>query len=161
MWHGAGPAFIIWGALHGIYNLLNDVFKKYRLDFLITGPIGIILTFSAATFAWIFFRAGTLESAFSIIKGMFSGSWTMGLTTTENSFMGKDLYEWWIIIFSLIALIILDVTSKVLKKEPWELLYGLQEVPRDVVFLALALVSVTYGIYGRGNEIRSFIYMQF
>ncbi|WP_248405383.1 MBOAT family O-acyltransferase [Butyrivibrio fibrisolvens] len=27
MWHGAGPAFLIWGALHGIYNLLNDVFK--------------------------------------------------------------------------------------------------------------------------------------
>ena len=161
MWHGAGPAFIIWGALHGIYNLLNDVFKKYRLDFLITGPIGIILTFFAATFAWIFFRAGTLESAFSIIKGMFSGSWTLGLTIAENTFMGKDLYEWWIIIFALIALIILDVTSKVLGKEPWELIYGLQEVPRDVVFLTLALVSVTYGIYGRGNEIRSFIYMQF
>ena len=75
--------------------------------------------------------------------------------------MGKAMYEWWIIIASLIALTIFDVTAKVLKKEPWELLYNLHEIPRGVVFLGLALVSVTYGIYGQGNEIRSFIYMNF
>ncbi len=161
MWHGAGITFIIWGALHGIYNLLNDVFKKRRLDFLIKGPLGIVLTFSAVTFAWIFFRAETLTSALDIITGMFIGSWTEGLAIVENTFMGKEIYEWRIIIFSLIALIILDVSAKLKNKEPWEILYNLQEVPRDVVFLALALVCVTYGIYGRGNEIRSFIYMQF
>ncbi len=161
MWHGAGITFIIWGILHGIYNLLNDVFKKYKLDFLLKGPLGVVLTFSAVTFAWIFFRAGTLSSAIAIIKGMLTGSWTLGLEVANNCFMGKDIYEWRIIIFALTALIALDISAKMLKKEPWEILYSMQEVPRDVVFLALALVSVTYGIYGSGNEIRSFIYMQF
>ena len=161
MWHGAGPAFLIWGALHGIYNLLNDVFKKYKLEFLSKGPIGIILTFIAVTFAWIFFRAGTLTNALSIIKGMFSGSWTLGLEYVNGCFMTKPILEWRIILVSLIALIILDICAKMLSKEPWEVLYNIPEVPRDIIFLALALTSVTYGIYGSGNEIRSFIYMQF
>ncbi|SES29000.1 D-alanyl-lipoteichoic acid acyltransferase DltB, MBOAT superfamily [Butyrivibrio fibrisolvens] len=161
MWHGAGPAFLIWGALHGIYNLLNDIFKKYRLDILISGPVGMILTFLAVTFAWIFFRAGNMTNAMTIIKGMISGSWTLGFSIVNDTFMGKEIYEWRIIIASLIVLTIFDITAKVLKKEPWELLYNLQEIPREVVFLGLALVSVTYGIYGQGNEIRSFIYMNF
>ena len=161
MWHGAGPTFLIWGLLHGIYNLLNDVFKKYKLDILIKGPLGIVLTFSAVTLAWIFFRAESLGSALAIIKGMLSGSWTLGLSIANDTFMGKQLYEWRIIIASLITLTIFDVTAKLLKRQPWELLYNMKEVPREVIFLVLALVSVTYGIYGHGNEIRSFIYMNF
>ena len=161
MWHGAGPTFLIWGVLHGIYNLLNDIFKKYKLDILIKGPLGMALTFSAVTLAWIFFRAESLENATDIIKGMLSGSWTLGLSVANDTFMGKQLYEWWIIIASLITLTIFDVTAKLHNREPWELLYNMNEVPREVIFLTLALVSVTYGIYGQGNEIRSFIYMNF
>lgn len=161
IWHGAGPTFLIWGLLHGIYNLLNDIFKKYKLYILIKGPLGMALTFSAVTIAWIFFRAESLGNAIAIIKGMLSGSWTLGLSIANDTFMGKQLYEWWIIIASLIALIIFDATAKVLKRQLWELLYTMKEVPREVIFLALALVSVTYGIYGHGNEIRSFIYMNF
>jgi D-alanyl-lipoteichoic acid acyltransferase DltB (MBOAT superfamily) len=83
-WHGANWTFIIWGALNAIYFLPLMLTKSNRrnLDIVAKGKTLptlkelslIILTFGLTCFAWIFFRAESLQHAISYISGIFSSS---------------------------------------------------------------------------------------
>lgn len=80
-WHGANWTFIVWGALNAIYflpllitqnnrNNIGSIAKGKSLPTL--KEFGsMLLTFSLTTFAWIFFRAKTVEDACSYVKNMF------------------------------------------------------------------------------------------
>ena len=76
LWHGAGWNFVIWGALHGAYLMLNHAWSGLaaQLHFPVKSPIWTIfsigLTFIAVCFAWVFFRASDLSRATAIIQGM-------------------------------------------------------------------------------------------
>lgn len=84
LWHGANWTFVVWGALHGLYILCSMWTKGQRgkvANFLgvtkipaLHGLIQVIITFSLVSFAWIFFRAGTLNEAFYISTHLFSGT---------------------------------------------------------------------------------------
>jgi D-alanyl-lipoteichoic acid acyltransferase DltB (MBOAT superfamily) len=77
LWHGAAWTFIIWGALHGIFILITRNLEKsetYRTK--VPKFIKQAAVFLFVCFAWIFFRADSLESANLIITRMFSTPWT-------------------------------------------------------------------------------------
>lgn len=69
LWHGAGWTFVLWGALHGIYLVLNQFWTK-NCKLSITPIIAWSLTFLAVVIAWVFFRAENLSSALTIIESM-------------------------------------------------------------------------------------------
>ncbi len=83
-WHGANWTFIIWGALNAIYFLPLLLLKRNRdnLETVAQGRylptarefFNMIITFSLTVFAWIFFRAENVRSAFRYISEMFSRS---------------------------------------------------------------------------------------
>ncbi|QCW99673.1 MBOAT family protein [Aggregatimonas sangjinii] len=83
-WHGANWTFIVWGALNAIYFLPLLLTKNNRnnLDIVASGkhlPSGkelflILITFGLTVFAWIFFRANSIEHAFEYISEIFSPS---------------------------------------------------------------------------------------
>lgn len=70
IWHGSNWTFIVWGLLHGvaqcIHRAISSVWDK------IYKWIKVILTFLFVNFAWIFFRSPSIESAWTIIKRIFS-----------------------------------------------------------------------------------------
>ena len=80
LWHGAHWNFIIWGALHGVYLIVNQFVRAIAKAF---GILDIVetaksirisswaITFLAAVVAWVFFRATTTAGAFSMIFSMF------------------------------------------------------------------------------------------
>jgi alginate O-acetyltransferase complex protein AlgI len=75
LWHGANWTFIMWGAINGIYIILELAIKPFVNHFpkiLKSRFIGTIITFILIDFAWIFFRASSIQNAFLIIKNMFS-----------------------------------------------------------------------------------------
>ncbi len=86
LWHGAGLTFLVWGLLHGIYNIVGRLTKPLRMTInratrLVKHPalhhlIQRIITFCLVSFAWIFFRAETLESAFTLINRIGPDFWT-------------------------------------------------------------------------------------
>jgi alginate O-acetyltransferase complex protein AlgI len=79
LWHGASWTFVAWGALHGLYLVVNHGWRNVRRrlfgeregkDTFIALAAGRLVTFAAVVVAWVFFRAATLDSAFAILKAM-------------------------------------------------------------------------------------------
>ncbi|MBF0142363.1 MAG: MBOAT family protein [Magnetococcales bacterium] len=75
LWHGAGWNFLLWGGLHGGFLIINHGWRRW------TGPsqgtggrlgnwLGWLLTFLAVVFAWVPFRAKSLEGAVSVWESM-------------------------------------------------------------------------------------------
>lgn len=79
LWHGAGWGFVLWGGLHGVYLVLNHALlaaarKSRALALLVSQRwLGWGVTFLAVVFAWVFFRATTLEGALEITHAMLGG----------------------------------------------------------------------------------------
>lgn len=77
-WHGANWTFVVWGALNALYFLPLLLSNKNRTNLEIADSLslktlwGILTTFSLTVFAWIFFRATSLQHAVSYIRSMFS-----------------------------------------------------------------------------------------
>ena len=69
LWHGPAWTFVCWGLLWGTYQSVHVVAKKYGLT-----PkwmwLNRILTFVAATVAWVFFRASSLRAAEDVLQAM-------------------------------------------------------------------------------------------
>ncbi len=78
LWHGAGWTFVLWGALHGGYLVVNHAWQALRerlgQDLKATSRIGraggCLLTFVAVVVAWVVFRAGDMASAVAMLKAM-------------------------------------------------------------------------------------------
>ena len=76
LWHGAGWTFVIWGALHGLYLLVNHAWRafKTRLGWADGGRLAGIgagaLTFLAVVVGWVFFRADNTSTAVTMLQGM-------------------------------------------------------------------------------------------
>lgn len=76
IWHGANWTFIIWGAIHGIYSMIGRATHAIRNTFYTTMRIPewllsggrVVLTFHLVCFAWIFFRAQSIQDAFVVIQ---------------------------------------------------------------------------------------------
>jgi alginate O-acetyltransferase complex protein AlgI len=75
LWHGASWNFVFWGALHGMYLMVNHfwhylsrLFGFPKLPFIFSWMI----TFIAVIVAWIFFRAESFAGALIMVKGLVS-----------------------------------------------------------------------------------------
>ena len=69
IWHGASWNFIIWGALHGIFQIVEKALRlqKEPAKGGIIKAVRVVITFFLVSFAWIFFRMPTLNDAIGLI----------------------------------------------------------------------------------------------
>lgn len=76
LWHGAGWNFVIWGALHGGFLVINHAWQDVCRRLPVCLPqgfgrfLGIGTTFVCVVFAWVYFRAPDLDTANRVILGM-------------------------------------------------------------------------------------------
>jgi alginate O-acetyltransferase complex protein AlgI len=68
-WHGAQWTFIIWGAYHGIFLILERLFLQNWLLRTIK-PVRVLYSFLVVVFGWVLFRSDSLEQAMSFMKTM-------------------------------------------------------------------------------------------
>lgn len=69
LWHGPSWTFVVWGLLWGVYLSLHSTLRKYGLTPRWTW-LNRLLTFAAATVAWVFFRAPSLHAAADVLQAM-------------------------------------------------------------------------------------------
>jgi len=96
-WHGANWTFIVWGFLNALFIMPSIVLKTNRnnLNIVAEGRIfpnfreitQLIITFSLACFAWIFFRSASVTDAFSYIGRIF-------LTLGNRNRISLQTSEW-------------------------------------------------------------------
>ena len=116
LWHGAAWTFVIWGALHGFYQIVGNLtasprarlIKKLGLSesSLAVRIVRTINTFILVSFAWIFFRANSLSDAFSLIGKLFS-SWSTPLSSVFRG-LGLSLAGALTAVLSILTLIMLE-----------------------------------------------------
>ena len=78
LWHGAGWTYIIWGGIHGLYLVINLLWRRlqrfvgYELDHPTWYGLALakLITFVGLLISVAVFRADSLWSSWAIIKGM-------------------------------------------------------------------------------------------
>ena len=78
LWHGAGWTFVLWGALHGVYLVINHGWREFRRrlghNLHRSTPwgrrAGCLVTFIAVVIGWVLFRAPDIETAIAILRAM-------------------------------------------------------------------------------------------
>lgn len=172
LWHGASWTFVIWGALHGLYqiigNLTAEIRKKIRVKIKLEGSPLLALwqksvTFLLVCFAWIFFRANSIGDCGVLLKALFT-DWSFNFTYVNGTFekLGLDATQF---IFAVAAITLLYFVAKrieVLEKMRMGE-YVSQGVSGIFVYALLATIVVLVWVYlasltGYSN---SFIYFQF
>lgn len=71
LWHGANWTFIVWGALHGLYIVIETVVNKRREPSQRRSHfyfVRVLFTFLLVVIAWVFFRANSLDDAVYILS---------------------------------------------------------------------------------------------
>ncbi len=146
LWHGANWTFVVWGALNGLYLILEVLlFKKRR-----QGVFNVILTFVLTNFAWIFFRANSIEDAFFIIKRICTVPGRLYIGSGDD--ITASLY-------ATLAIVILILVE--LKKEYFNTMFSISnhkyEFVRLTGYAVLIYMIMYFGVFGKSQ----FIYFQF
>lgn len=166
VWHGAAFTYIIWGALHGLYQavgiLLTPLREKviYRIipkSNLFMKAVKIIGTFALVCFAWILFRANSLSDAVYIIEKIISIPFD-GILPLAFGAMGLSRKTLAAVGICTAILYAVDVINL---KKPLAQLLGKTVFLKYVVFFLLIICIFVFGYYGEGFDPQAFVYFQF
>ena len=165
LWHGASLSFILWGAINGLFQIIEDIYVRafhkndpsYK-----KGIINLIFTFILILFTWVFFRAGSWHNSKEVFSNIF-----MNLNNITSISFDKIVKIWDIpykmvygTIFAFILLIVIDfmkfktidILSYITKRH---------EVVRYYIIILLFVLIIIYGHYGDYYDPQKFIYFQF
>ncbi|MBE6610230.1 MAG: MBOAT family protein [Ruminococcaceae bacterium] len=169
IWHGAAWTYILWGVIHGIYQIVGNLTKDYRSRFwqkMKVNENGIVMqwarrvgTFVLVCIAWMMFRANSLTDFWTLFKMLFTG-WSGFSLTASLAALELPLMTIVTIIFSVYILNQLDkqITMKLedLHKDRGITL----ERAGAYVYLCWA-IAAAWLILLASNAASSFIYFQF
>lgn len=168
LWHGAGWNFVIWGFLHGFYQIAGMELKPLR-DKLVNkfnikrGSLyhkiyQCTIVFILVDFAWIFFRANTFSDAVGIIKGMFVfNPWVLFDGSLYT--LGLDQKDFSIAIISILILIMVSLLRR--NTNLISLVNKQCTVLRWSFYFTCLYAILIFGVYGPGYSAQQFIYFQF
>lgn len=152
IWHGASWTFVIWGLLHGVYQTAELLLHKYvykdRPRPKSMQLLSRVVTFALVCLAWIFFRANTVEDAFTIATSILTfkpGGLFIG-------FAAGLAYSVLLIIFLMLAEINYEYFNN-----KFSLIYNRSAIVRNIGYLLLLIVLLLIGVFNGGQ----FIYFQF
>ena len=167
LWHGASMSFVIWGLLHGIYQVMGVVWEKYFGGSKKSTSRGIggrfaesAITFILVCFAWVFFRAGSLAVAYDVLSNMLP---------VNNFFEGADclLFELGVeegyFCILLLSAVILGVVDYQKHKgcDVIESFFSCTWWFKMIAVIGLVMMILLFGCYGTDYDAQQFIYFQF
>jgi alginate O-acetyltransferase complex protein AlgI len=79
LWHGAAWTFVLWGAFHGALLVAHHVRAAQRgevEDTWLRVAGQRLATFALVCMGWVFFRADSVDIAFSLLGRLLTGWWT-------------------------------------------------------------------------------------
>ena len=168
LWHGAAWTYVLWGFLHGFYQVVGMWLKPLR-DRLVKKlkiqrgnfwhkVYQVSMVFILVDFAWIFFRATSIGQALSIVKRLFAyNPWTLFDGTLYQ--LGLDRLDFIVGLLAILALVVVSLLRRKIKLRSW--LLTQPTVIRWIGYFTFIYIILIFGIYGPGYEVQPFIYFQF
>lgn len=171
LWHGADWSFVLWGGIHGFYQVIEDVTEKFRnklwkamnvkTDCFSWKFLQMAVTFVLVVFAWIFFRADSIRDALGVIKRIVICQTPWVLFDGEIYNLGLDRIEMNILIVSLVILFLVDLV-RYLKKQTLDVFLMSQNLWFEwFAVIGLIVMIFIFGEYGPTFDPQQFIYFQF
>lgn len=170
LWHGANWTFIVWGFLHGSFQVVGQLTRPakdlaYRALGVDSDSLGYklgqtLVTYLLVNFAWIFFRATSIGEAFEIIRKMFTG-WNPWILTDGGLFeMGLSAGNLFVGLCGVLILLVVSLAQY--RGLPVGRIFAEQGyIFRSLATLFLIFAIILFGIYGPGYSAGQFIYFQF
>ncbi len=149
LWHGANWTFVIWGALHGFYMMIENIFKlsldQEKQNSIFIRTYRAIIVFVLVSFAWVFFRANTIGDAILIIESMMD--------------LSGDLFvNYKVFFYGIIGLIIMLISDLIMERDEDSILSNSKiNFVSTLYFVFLVVLILFIGVFNGGQ----FIYFQF
>jgi len=154
LWHGAATKFVIWGGLHGLALSIHKLWMRYFPK--IAGRsskayriLAGFITFHFVAFCWIYFRADSLETVYSMLNQIafrfqWSGIWERLVEFRQ--------------VFSLIALgFVIHFLPGKWKDAAREWYSFIPDLAKAAVFALVIFIT----FQAKSADVQPFIYFQF
>ena len=168
IWHGASWTFVIWGAMHGILQIVERLIhplvvklfekKNWNYNKTVFRVLRIILTFTLVSLTWIPFRANSIEDMVTAYRLLFT-SWNFSneYWLTFTSFIEMNALNIVTIIGGVILFNLIDYLPKLRFNNKVS-----GSILRKGTYVVLSLVVIATFIYLQCQDVEtSFIYFQF
>lgn len=165
LWHGASWTFVIWGALHGIYQIIGNCTKNLRSS--LCSKMGLnrncfsyhlwqrVFVYLIVSFTWLFFRAESCSSVFKVLHTMFT-VWDLDAIISGH-FISLGLN--FITMTSILLLLVISTLRECGLNTHF---FFMQNLPmRWICYFFLIIWILLFGAYGPSFSASSFIYAGF
>ena len=155
LWHGITINFLIWGMGHGVLRIIEDLvakFSKNRKPRFVVSILLILINFIIVTTLWIFFKYDFSDAVLTIQRIFAKSSLdfeAIGLTHNE--------VVWLCIVLSTV--VITDILRYFFNLGEF---FGKHVfIIRFVLYAAMILLFLVFGMYGGSFDANDFIYRWF
>ena len=166
LWHSFGVTFLIWGMLHGVYNIVESILvhrksaKNAKKMSLPGRWLKIGITFVFVDFAWLFFRADSLEQALSILHRIFFEFKLSEMTYYGSYLLGGTKTE---LLFLFLAIAVAFLIDMLHEKQKYveEISLCIPTIIRWGIYIVLTLLILYVSLRDYGQAASTFIYERF
>jgi hypothetical protein len=158
LWHGANWTFVVWGGLHGAYliggivttDFRNRIWARLGSGGRVRHWVAVVTTFHLVTFAWIFFRADSISTAFTLVRNLFVIN---DFTVLVGTFGAYEM------LLSLAGIAVLESVHLLERRKNFR--QRLDQVPALIRWGLYYVITMSILLFGVINEKQAFIYFQF
>ena len=179
LWHGPSLTYVVWGAIHAFYQIIellisnsekhfnlqtrkdnylsNDVFNKQSTWIhCIVQMAKRIITFLLVTFAFIVFRAETLNMAWDIVRSIFERFGVFDFNLLFNLGMTRIMFVvLGVVVIGLFVIERINQDNKVVNS------INCKFFVRFLVYFILIMTIIYLGCYGPEFDAQEFVYFKF
>ena len=197
LWHGANYTYVVWGLLHGVYQILADIPKSIlrsirqssdrkrgvRFDrpdrsgrmhssayyarrrkrgffYGVWHFFATIITFCMVDFAWIFFRADSIEQAEDIIRNLFTFANLDSFLQGGMYGCGLDMMNFHLLLLCILLLFFADLAAYNGIRLRGTII-NRNGIIQSIAIAGMVCFILLMGIWGPLYDSQSFIYFQF
>ncbi|MDR0437970.1 MAG: MBOAT family protein [Bacteroidales bacterium] len=155
LWHGAATKFVIWGGLHGLALVAHKIWTTYlpnknpRKKQRFKTVVSIFITFNFVCFAWLFFRADSMQTVETMLSQMTYRMFDVNILTMISNYA--------VVLFLILLGFVMHWLPENIKENYRSVFHKIPIVLK--VILVLCVILFLYQI--KSADLQPFIYFQF
>lgn len=161
LWHGAALNFILWGFLHAVLQIGEDILRnaikiKNRILLFVTHLFTRCCTFILVSYLWVFFRIKDGKEAVSLIVKSFSGWKNFDFSFTLLGYNEKEAQFFILMILAVVIVEILRYRTVAL-----EWFSKRTFLFRWCIYISMIVIFILFAAYGTEYDPNYFTYFEF